>query len=123
MKTGENVAGSSGLEESGGASSRRKQNKGFAKQQSFHKQRFFSSNLKNHGTSRNSIAIISESPPSNSVGYFFGSTPPDSHGLVLSDHFFILNIILTEVLLACNLEAVFFLAFECKNISYDRFQI
>ncbi|KAK6246928.1 hypothetical protein QUC31_018493 [Theobroma cacao] len=80
LKTGENVAGSSGLEESGGASSRRKQNKGFAKQQSFHKQRFFSSNLKNHGTSRNSIAIISESPPSNSVGYFFGSTPPDSHG-------------------------------------------
>ena len=92
MKPGENVAENSSLEESGGTSSRRKQNKGFSKQQSFHKQRFFSSNLKNHGTSRNSIAIISESPPSNSVGYFFGSTPPDSHGLVLSDYFFILNI-------------------------------
>ncbi|XWS74257.1 hypothetical protein CRYUN_Cryun02cG0200000 [Craigia yunnanensis] len=78
LKTGENAAGSSSLEESGGASSRRKQNKGFSKQHSFHK-RFFSSNLKNHGSSRNSIAIISESPPSNSVGYFFGSTPPDSH--------------------------------------------
>ena len=93
LKTGENAAGSSSLEESGGASSQRKQNKGFSKQQSFHKQRFFSSNLKNHGTSHNSIAIISESPPSNSVGYFFGSTPPDSHGLVLSDHLFILNIL------------------------------
>ncbi|PPD83358.1 hypothetical protein GOBAR_DD19722 [Gossypium barbadense] len=81
LKTGENAAGSSNLEESGGSSSRRKQNKGFSKQQSFHKQRFFSGNSKNHGASRNSIAIISESPPSNSVGYFFGSTPPDSHGL------------------------------------------
>ncbi|KAG8496258.1 hypothetical protein CXB51_009321 [Gossypium anomalum] len=80
LKTGENAAGSSNLEESGGSSSRRKQNKGFSKQQSFHKQRFFSGNSKNHGASRNSIAIISESPPSNSVGYFFGSTPPDSHG-------------------------------------------
>ncbi|XVE79731.1 hypothetical protein DITRI_Ditri14bG0080400 [Diplodiscus trichospermus] len=79
LKTGENAAGNCSLEEPGGTSSRRKQNKGFSKQQSFHKQRFFSSNLKNHGTS-NSIAIISESPPSNSVGYFFGSTPPDSHG-------------------------------------------
>ncbi|XVF05659.1 hypothetical protein REPUB_Repub05bG0191700 [Reevesia pubescens] len=80
LKTGENAAGSNSLEESGGVSSRRKQNKGFSKQQSFHKQRFFSGNSKNHGTSRNSIAIISESPPSNSVGYFFGSTPPDGHG-------------------------------------------
>ncbi|OMO91478.1 hypothetical protein COLO4_18350 [Corchorus olitorius] len=77
MKTGENASGSS-LEDSGAVTSRRKQNKGSSKQQSFH--RFFSSNLKNHGTSRNSTAIISESPPSNSVGYFFGSTPPDSHG-------------------------------------------
>ncbi|GMI92095.1 hypothetical protein HRI_002878800 [Hibiscus trionum] len=79
-KIGENAAGSSILEESGGLSSRRKQNKGFSKQHSFHKQRFFSSNSKNHGTSHSSIAIISESPPANSVGYFFGSTPPDSHG-------------------------------------------
>ncbi|KAE8688842.1 hypothetical protein F3Y22_tig00110954pilonHSYRG00112 [Hibiscus syriacus] len=80
LKTVINASGSSTLEESGGSSSRRKQNKGFSKQQSFHKQRFFSSNIKNRGTSNSSIAIISESPPSNSVGYFFGSTPPDSHG-------------------------------------------
>ncbi|KAK8361581.1 hypothetical protein V6Z12_A03G048100 [Gossypium hirsutum] len=105
LKTGENAAGSSNLEESGGSSSRRKQNKGFSKQQSFHKQRFFSSNSKNHGASRNSIAIISESPPSNSVGYFFGSTPPDSHGLVISDHFFTLNI-MTSVSSFCFLSVV-----------------
>ncbi|XP_022729264.1 la-related protein 1A-like isoform X2 [Durio zibethinus] len=79
-KIGENTAGSSSLVESVGASSRRKQNKGFSKQHSFQKQRFFSSNLRKHGTSHNSISIISESPPSNSVGYFFGSTPPDSYG-------------------------------------------
>ncbi|KAK8596447.1 hypothetical protein V6N13_001072 [Hibiscus sabdariffa] len=59
LKTGENAAGSNTLVESEGSSSRRKQNKGFSKQQSFHKQRFFSSNIKNHGTSRSSIAIIS----------------------------------------------------------------
>ncbi|KAL1168833.1 hypothetical protein V6Z11_A05G108200 [Gossypium hirsutum] len=79
-KTGEIAVGYSSLEESVVLSSRRKQNKGFSKQHAFHKQRFFSSNTKNHGTGRNSIAIISESPPTNSVGYFFGSTPPDSYG-------------------------------------------
>lgn len=91
-KTGENAVGGSSLEESGVLSSRRKQNKGFSKQHAFHKQRFFSGNTKNHGTGPDSIAIISESPPTNSVGYFFGSTPPDSYGLVLGDHVFILNI-------------------------------
>ncbi|KAK8550943.1 hypothetical protein V6N12_039621 [Hibiscus sabdariffa] len=79
-KIGENAAGSCIPEESGGLSSRRKQNKCFPKEHSIHKQRFFSGNSKNDGTSCNSIAIISESPPANSVGYFFGSTPPDSHG-------------------------------------------
>ncbi|TYI26357.1 hypothetical protein ES332_A05G109400v1 [Gossypium tomentosum] len=79
-KTGEIAVGYSSLEESVVLSSRRKQKKGFSKQHAFHKQRFFSSNTKNHGTGRNSIAIISESPPTNSVGYFFGSTPPDSYG-------------------------------------------
>ncbi|GLU11780.1 hypothetical protein SLE2022_285020 [Rubroshorea leprosula] len=79
LKTGEHASGNGGLEESGSANSRRKQNKGFFKKQSFHKQRFFSSSFKNHGTSHNS-GIISESPPSNSVGYFFGSTPPDNYG-------------------------------------------
>ncbi|KAL5766291.1 hypothetical protein ACOSP7_016908 [Xanthoceras sorbifolium] len=78
-KAGESSAVSSGHEESGSVSSRRKQNKGFHRQPSSHKQRFFSSNFRNHGTGRN-FGIISESPPSNSVGYFFGSTPPENHG-------------------------------------------
>ncbi|KAJ6984216.1 hypothetical protein NC653_022461 [Populus alba x Populus x berolinensis] len=47
----------------------------------YHKQRFFSSNSRNHGTGRNNFGIISESPPSNSVGFFFSSTPPENHGL------------------------------------------
>ncbi|XP_059429455.1 la-related protein 1A [Corylus avellana] len=79
-KIGDNFVGSTVLEESGNANSRRKQNKGFPKQQSSHKQRFFSSNFRSLGTSRHSMGIISESPPSNSVGYFFGSTPPEHHG-------------------------------------------
>lgn len=58
----------------GSPNSRRKQNKGFFKQQSLKNQRLFSSNLKNNGS-------VSESPPSSSVGFFFGSTPPDNnHG-------------------------------------------
>ncbi|PON74068.1 Transcriptional repressor poly-beta-hydroxybutyrate-responsive [Parasponia andersonii] len=80
LKPGENFTGNSGLEESGSANSRKKQNKSFQKHQSSHKQRFFSSNFRNHGTGRHSLGIISESPPSNSVGYFFGSTPPENHG-------------------------------------------
>ncbi|XP_054798502.1 la-related protein 1A [Prosopis cineraria] len=79
MKVGETTSGSNALEESGSASLRRKQ-KGSLKQQSSHKQRFFSSNFRNHGTGRNSLGIISESPPSNSVGFFFASTPPENHG-------------------------------------------
>ncbi|KAF5201140.1 La-related protein [Thalictrum thalictroides] len=73
--------GNSGSEESGHVSSRRRQNKVFNKQQSSQNQRLFSSNLRNHGSVRNRHgSILSESPPSNSVGFFFGSTPPDSHG-------------------------------------------
>ncbi|CAK7331941.1 unnamed protein product [Dovyalis caffra] len=79
-KAGENSAASCGHEESGSSNSARKQNKGFPKQQSSHKQRFFSSNFRNHGTGRNNFGIISESPPSNSVGFFFSSTPPENHG-------------------------------------------
>ncbi|XP_015873343.2 la-related protein 1A [Ziziphus jujuba] len=79
MRTGENSAGNIGHEESISANSRKKQNKNFQKQHSSHKQRFFSSNFRNDGTARNSG--ISESPPSNSVGFFFGSTPPENHGL------------------------------------------
>ncbi|XP_038720328.1 la-related protein 1A-like isoform X1 [Tripterygium wilfordii] len=81
FKASDNAVGSSGHDESGSASTRRKHNnKGFNKQQSSHKQRFFSSNFRNHGAGRNSLGVISESPPSNSIGFFFGSTPPENHG-------------------------------------------
>lgn len=82
--TGEQSTRSSSNGESGIVISRRKQTKGFSKQHSSHKQRFFWSNYRNHGTSRNTLGVISESPPSNSVGFFFGSTPPDNLGLVTS---------------------------------------
>ncbi|XP_024968643.1 la-related protein 1A isoform X1 [Cynara cardunculus var. scolymus] len=65
----------------GSTNSRRKQNKGFSKQQSLKNQRLFSSNLKNNGSGQNYPGIVSESPPSSSVGFFFGSTPPENHGL------------------------------------------
>ncbi|KAI3461183.1 hypothetical protein Pfo_017846 [Paulownia fortunei] len=63
------------------SNSRRKQNKGSSKQHSIHKQRLFYGNFKAHGSGRNSLGVISESPPSDAVGFFFGSTPPDSHGI------------------------------------------
>lgn len=53
--------------------SRRKHNKTSSKPQYSQKQRFF-----NSFRSRNSGGV-SESPPSDSVGFFFGSTPPESH--------------------------------------------
>ncbi|XP_062082377.1 la-related protein 1A isoform X2 [Humulus lupulus] len=81
LKPGENSAGNNGLEDSGSANSRKKQNKSFQKHQSSHKQRFFSSTFRNHGSGRQISGIISESPPSNSVGYFFGSTPPENYSL------------------------------------------
>ncbi|GAA0171810.1 RNA metabolism protein [Lithospermum erythrorhizon] len=59
---------------------RRKQHKGSFKQQSLHKQRLFPSNFKNHGNGQHGLAIVSESPPSDSIGFFFGSTPPDNPG-------------------------------------------
>ncbi|KAG6792579.1 hypothetical protein POTOM_001731 [Populus tomentosa] len=79
-KAGENSTAICVHEESGSSNHTRKQNKGFPKQQSSHTQRFFSSNFRNHGTGRNNFGIISESPPSNSVGFFFSSTPPENHG-------------------------------------------
>lgn len=78
MKVCESISENIAFEEAGTTNFRRKQ-KGFHKQQSSHKQRFFSSNFRNHGTGRNSLGIISESPPSNSVGFFFSSTPPENH--------------------------------------------
>lgn len=68
--------GKSSSEGPGNSNSRRKQNKGTLKQQ----QRLFYGNLKGHGSGRNSLGAVSESPPSDAVGFFFGSTPPDSHG-------------------------------------------
>ncbi|XP_041989522.1 la-related protein 1A-like isoform X1 [Salvia splendens] len=56
--------------------SRKKQNKINLKQQ----QRLSYGNLKGHVSVRNSMGAISGSPPSDAVGFFFGSTPPDSHG-------------------------------------------
>ncbi|KAL0460897.1 UNVERIFIED_CONTAM: La-related protein 1A, partial [Sesamum latifolium] len=76
--------GRSSSEGPGYSISRRKQNKGSSKQQSIHKQRLFHGNFKAHSSGRNSAGVISESPPSDAVGFFFGSTPPDSHGLRLS---------------------------------------
>lgn len=74
-------SGGNDYDETGNPSNRRKQSKGSAKHQSTHKQRFFSSNFRNHGGGRHSFGAISESPPSNSVGFFFSSTPPENHGL------------------------------------------
>ncbi|KAL2938135.1 La-related protein 1A [Bienertia sinuspersici] len=81
IRPAENSSGGHGFEDAGMSTNRRKQNKGSAKQQFSHKQRFFYNNCRNHGGSRNSSGAISESPPSNSVGFFFGSTPPDNHSL------------------------------------------
>ncbi|XP_050369681.1 la-related protein 1A isoform X2 [Argentina anserina] len=67
------------IKESVNANSRKKQIKNSQNQQSSHRQRFFSSNFRNYGTGCNSLGIVSESPPSNSVGFFFSSTPPENH--------------------------------------------
>ncbi|KAL0435278.1 UNVERIFIED_CONTAM: La-related protein 1A [Sesamum radiatum] len=64
----------------GDSNVKRKQKKGSSKPQSINKQRLFHGNFRIHGSGRNSLGGISESPPSDAVGFFFGSTPPDSHG-------------------------------------------
>ncbi|XP_057802054.1 la-related protein 1A isoform X2 [Salvia miltiorrhiza] len=73
--------GGSSSEGHGNSNSQRKQNKANSKQHFIHKQRLFPGNFKTHGSGRNSHGIISESPPSDAIGFFFGSTPPDSNGL------------------------------------------
>ncbi|KAJ4910874.1 La-related protein 1A [Raphanus sativus] len=78
-KLGETSAANGGSEEH---SIRRKQNKGAHKHHIAHARRFFSGNMRNHGASISSHT--SESPPSSSIGFFFGSTPPDNHGHRLS---------------------------------------
>ncbi|WOH11684.1 hypothetical protein DCAR_0831174 [Daucus carota subsp. sativus] len=75
------LAEGNGCEMLGNENSRRKQNRGFSKKQPVQKQRLFSSNFRNHGSSRSSAGVISESPPSSSVGFFFGSTPPENYSL------------------------------------------
>lgn len=74
--------GSSNCEGYVQSNTRRRSNKGGGGRiQPSHKERLFPSSARNQGTGlRNRQTIISESPPSNSVGFFFGSTPPDNHG-------------------------------------------
>ncbi|KAJ8503867.1 hypothetical protein OPV22_004753 [Ensete ventricosum] len=66
--------GNNASEELGEANSRRRQ----SKLHSLHKQRLFPSNFRNYGSGRNHHGIVSDSPPGISVGFFFGSTPPES---------------------------------------------
>ncbi|KAM1116425.1 hypothetical protein TB2_006822 [Malus domestica] len=80
LKPSEISGSSNGIEESGSVNARKKQNRLSQNQQPSHRQRFFSSNFKNYGTGWNNLGIISESPPSHSVGFFFSSTPPETHG-------------------------------------------
>ncbi|CAN6695131.1 unnamed protein product [Malus baccata var. baccata] len=80
LKPGEISGSGIGIEESGSANSRKKQNRLSQNHQSSPRQRFFSSNFRNYGTGRNNLGVVSESPPSNSVGFFFSSTPPETHG-------------------------------------------
>lgn len=74
-------SGNNGPEDTGRTSSRRRQNKGVNKQNPSQKQRLFFGNVKNYGNARNRLA---ESPLSNSVGFYFGSTPPENHGFGIS---------------------------------------
>ncbi|KAB2606323.1 la-related protein 1A-like [Pyrus ussuriensis x Pyrus communis] len=82
LKPSEISGSSNGIEEFGSAISRKKQNRLSRNQQLSHRQRFFSSNFKNYGTGGNNLGFISESPPSDSVGFFFSSTPPETHGIL-----------------------------------------
>lgn len=59
-------------EEAGQPIPRRRQNKGNRKAHSSRKQRFFAGNFVNNP---DQYGGVSESPPGNSVGYFYGSTP------------------------------------------------
>ncbi|CAL9046197.1 unnamed protein product [Musa banksii] len=70
--------GNNASEELGEANSRKRQ----SKSHSLRKQRLFPSNFRNYGSGRNHHGIVSESPPSNSVGFFFGSTPPENTSLM-----------------------------------------
>ncbi|XP_072977648.1 la-related protein 1A-like [Typha angustifolia] len=73
-----------GCEETAQAVSRRRQNKCNSKMHAIQKQRLFPSNFRSHNNGHNCHGIVSESPPSNSVGFFFGSTPPENYGIISS---------------------------------------
>ncbi|XP_068662143.1 la-related protein 1A-like [Aristolochia californica] len=64
--------------------SRRRQGKGSNNKYTSHKQRLFPSSFRSHCHGRNRHGIIAESPPSNSIGFFFGSTPPENQGSMSS---------------------------------------
>ncbi|CAN6454593.1 unnamed protein product [Victoria cruziana] len=66
------------------SNARRRTNKVNNKSHSQQSQRLFPGNFKVHNVGRNMYGVVSESPPSNSVGFFFGSTPPESFGLASS---------------------------------------
>ncbi|KAL8029471.1 hypothetical protein ABFS82_14G224000 [Erythranthe guttata] len=65
---------------SGNSNSDRKPNKGSSKLNSIHKQGLFCGNIRAHLSDRNSLGALSESPPSDAVGFSFGSKSPDSDG-------------------------------------------
>ncbi|GAB2275042.1 hypothetical protein Dimus_009810 [Dionaea muscipula] len=79
---GENHSGGSGsgCTESGNHSNRRRKNNGSTKQQAAHKEKLLASSSSSHATKHSSIGCVSESPPSNSVGFSFSSTPPEDLG-------------------------------------------
>ncbi|KAI4373625.1 hypothetical protein MLD38_011731 [Melastoma candidum] len=79
-KISDSFSADGSIGQAGVSNSRNKNNKNHSKVHAFHRQRFFSGNCKNR-VSPNSAGNISESPPSSSFGFFFGSTPPDNHGL------------------------------------------
>ncbi|KAG0447769.1 hypothetical protein HPP92_028183 [Vanilla planifolia] len=81
-KVNTNISGSNSSE--GHANSRRRQNKGNSKSHLTHKQRLFPGSFRFYGSGRSRHGIVSESPPSGSVGFFFGSTPPENAGSVHS---------------------------------------
>lgn len=83
-KLSANIGGNNVTEAGGHSNSRRRQNKGSNKSHISHKQRLFPGNYKLYGNGRDRPGIVSESPPSSSIGFFFGSTPPENSGLVQS---------------------------------------
>ncbi|KAG2596643.1 hypothetical protein PVAP13_5KG176800 [Panicum virgatum] len=65
-------SGPNGTEETGQPIPRKRQSRGNRKAQSSRKQRFFAGNFISNP---DQYGGVSESPPGNSVGYFYGSTP------------------------------------------------